>query len=118
MPLQSPRFVQNARLKSASENNPPLKQGESGEAVVILQLALIDLGADMPRSTRSGTRMPDGIFGPETQQRVSDFQRAGGLSVDGVAGRDTITELERQIIALIEQRAAEDAVQLHRPRLA
>jgi peptidoglycan hydrolase-like protein with peptidoglycan-binding domain len=105
MPLQSQRFLQNGRLRNASDNNPALRQGESGEAIVILQLALIDLGRAMPRSTRNGQRLPDGIFGPETLQAVKDFQKASGLVVDGVVGRATLAELERQIIDLINRKA-------------
>jgi peptidoglycan hydrolase-like protein with peptidoglycan-binding domain len=118
MPLQSPRFLQNARIKSASENKPPLKQGDVGEAVVILQLALIDLGNSMPKSTRNGKRMPDGIFGSETFQLVSDFQRTNGLAVDGVVGRDTLAELERQIVELIKRKAADEAAQVQRAKIS
>lgn len=114
MPLQSQRFLQNERLRNASENKPALRQGESGEAVVIVQLALIDLGHAMPRSTRSGRKLPDGIFGTETLQVVKDFQRDSGLAVDGVVGRDTLAELERQIIALIVGKAAAADRQLRR----
>jgi peptidoglycan hydrolase-like protein with peptidoglycan-binding domain len=118
MPVQSPRFLQNTRIKEASENKPPLKQGERGEAVVILQLALIDLGNPMPKSTRNGQGMPDGIFGPETFQLVGDFQRANGLAADGVVGHDTLAELDRQIIELITQRAAAATAQVQRAKVS
>ena len=112
MPLQSPRFLQNERLKNASENTPALRQGERGDAVVILQLALIDLGNQMPKSTKNGNSMPDGIFGQETFQIVSNFQRENGLVADGVAGRQTLIELERQIIELMNQRSAATALKV------
>lgn len=35
----------------------------------------------------------DGIFGPKTQARVSDFQRANGLFIDGVVGNATVGKL-------------------------
>ena len=112
MPLTSPRFQQNDRLVKASDNRPSLKQGESGEAVVILQLALIDLGESMPKSTKNGNALPDGIFGPETVQLVKNFQRANSLTVDGAVGRQTLIELERQIVELMNQKAAETAAKV------
>ena len=60
MSLQSLRFSRNSRLQQAASNSPALKQGERGEAVVILQLALVDLGFPMPISTGDGRKMPDG----------------------------------------------------------
>jgi peptidoglycan hydrolase-like protein with peptidoglycan-binding domain len=75
MALQSPRFGGNARLRQASENNPALSQGEQGEAVAIVQLALVDLGYSLPRTTAAGSTLPDGIFGPETLSAVIAFQR-------------------------------------------
>jgi peptidoglycan hydrolase-like protein with peptidoglycan-binding domain len=35
----------------------------------------------------------DGIFGLQTERAVRQFQRANNLSVDGVAGRETLTAL-------------------------
>ena len=118
MALGFPRFSQNARLQNASENKPPLKQGERGEAVVVLQLALIDLGASMPRSTKNNTVLPDGIFGLETFQAVSDFQRLNGLSVDGVAGQQTLAEIERQIVDLVNAGAVATAAKVTRRRFS
>jgi N-acetylmuramoyl-L-alanine amidase len=37
----------------------------------------------------------DGIFGPDTERAVEDFQRNSALTVDGVAGRDTLAALQR-----------------------
>lgn len=98
MALISPRFSANERLRKAAENTPPLKQGERGQAVAIVQLALIDLGFAMPNSTSGGRMMPDGIFGPETANRVRSFQMANGLVSDAVVGRLTMAALERAII--------------------
>ncbi len=93
MTLKSQRFAKNQRLQQAAVNSPPLTRGSSGEAVRILQQALIDLGLGMKLSTKkSGT--PDGIFGGETESRVWEFQARTGLGTDGIAGKDTMTKLD------------------------
>ena len=58
-----------------------------GDDVADLQLRLGSLGFDAGRA--------DGIFGPETERAVADFQRNAGLTSDGVAGQQTIAELVR-----------------------
>ncbi len=55
-----------------------LKEGSSGEAVRALQLKLKELGFF------SGTGT--GYFGPVTKSAVIAFQKAAGLSPDGIAG--------------------------------
>lgn len=58
-----------------------------GDDVSELQLMLGSLGFD--------TGWIDGIFGPETEDAVADFQRNAGLPVDGVAGPTTCATLLR-----------------------
>jgi len=58
-----------------------------GEDVAALQLRLGSLGFNAGRV--------DGIFGPNTQQALREFQRNTELVVDGVCARDTITQLNR-----------------------
>jgi N-acetylmuramoyl-L-alanine amidase len=58
-----------------------------GDDVADLQRRLGSLGFDAGRA--------DGIFGPETERAVADFQRNAGLTSDGVAGTHTIAELIR-----------------------
>lgn len=58
-----------------------------GDDVAELQLMLSSLGFD------SG--WIDGIFGPDTEVAVADFQRNAGLPVDGVAGPTTCANLTR-----------------------
>jgi peptidoglycan hydrolase-like protein with peptidoglycan-binding domain len=99
--LQTPRFNQNSRLAEASTNsNRPLAQGERGEAVAIVQLALFDLGYKLSVTTDGGHKLPDGVFGPETLEATRDFQQTNGLDVDGLAGPQTLGMLENKIIAL------------------
>jgi N-acetylmuramoyl-L-alanine amidase len=58
-----------------------------GDDVLDLQHRLNRLGFD------AGTE--DGIFGPDTQAAVEEFQRNVGLDVDGVAGPGTVEALRR-----------------------
>lgn len=93
MTFRSTAFRGVPRLHSAARNHPPLRAGERSDAEVVLQGALIDLGFRMPRSVdRDGT--PDGIYGRETVEAVRAFHRQRGLSVDGSAGRQTLTRLD------------------------
>jgi peptidoglycan hydrolase-like protein with peptidoglycan-binding domain len=92
MALVSPRFANSRRLQAASENSPPMRKGETGEAVQNLQQALIDVGFPMPVSTKAGS--PDGIYGDETVNTVYRFQAREGLQRDGIAGHDTFHRLD------------------------
>lgn len=56
-----------------------------GEDIAELQSRLNNLGFDAGK--------PDGIFGPNTERAVFDFQHNRGLAADGVAGPEVITEL-------------------------
>jgi murein L,D-transpeptidase YcbB/YkuD len=94
MPLTSLRFARDPRLQKASDNNPPMKRGETGEPVATVQRAFVDLGFDMPVTTGNGRKLADGIFGGETEQVVRQFQKINGLDVDGVVGRQTLKKLE------------------------
>lgn len=59
-----------------------LQKGSTGDEVKKLQTALGFTGKDV-----------DGIFGQKTQQAVRDYQKANGLSVDGIAGDQTLGKL-------------------------
>jgi peptidoglycan hydrolase-like protein with peptidoglycan-binding domain len=95
MALFSTRFRTNVRLQAASENNPPLRKSERGEAVALLQDALVEYGLPMPITTASGTKPADGIYGDETVKTVHEFQRREGLQKDGIAGRQTLQRLDQ-----------------------
>ncbi len=60
---------------------PMLRGDDIGE----LQTRLNNLGFDAGKA--------DGIFGPETQRAVVEFQHNRGLPEDGVAGPEVVTEL-------------------------
>lgn len=64
-----------------------LSRGSRGQEVRALQDAL-------NYQIRRGTPLKvDGIFGPKTEERVREFQRANGLVVDGIAGPNTQAQL-------------------------
>jgi peptidoglycan hydrolase-like protein with peptidoglycan-binding domain len=63
------------------EADGKLELGESGDAVLALQQRLSDLGYWLGE--------PDGTYGQLTRQAVMAFQKAEGLSRDGVAGPET-----------------------------
>ncbi len=87
-------YAANQRLQDAYDNNPPLRAGESGEAVSLLQQALLSDGILLPVSTQQGREPPDGAYGPETAAGVRQFQGHHGLTVDGVAGRETLGQID------------------------
>lgn len=67
-----------------------LKRGMKGEDVVELKKLLIDKGYHdgITINTKSSP-----TFGPATKKLVKQFQADNGLTVDGVAGKQTITTL-------------------------
>ena len=62
-----------------------LRRGSRGSQVTTLQKRLNTLGYN------AGTA--EGIFGGRTYNAVVAFQRANGLSVDGIVGRNTVAKL-------------------------
>jgi peptidoglycan hydrolase-like protein with peptidoglycan-binding domain len=93
-------FAACAGIVAAARDTPALRRGHWNASVRVLQGALIDLGFKLPRSLRkNGT--PDGIFGQETFDAVSRFQSDHGLTANGVAGRETIFELDRTMAAKV-----------------
>ncbi len=59
---------------------------QRGDDVSALQTALARLGFDPGRI--------DGVFGPDTERAVTEFQRNCGIEVDGVCGPFTVRALE------------------------
>ncbi len=71
-----------------------------GEDVAELQRRLNSLGFDAGKV--------DGIFGPDTQRAVLDFQHNRGTAEDGMAGQEVIEELE--LVQRATHKAGRDAV--------
>lgn len=68
--------------KAESSSGGALKEGAKGQEVRELQQRLQDLGYY--------TRTVDGTFGAGTTAALKDFQKANGLSTDGIAGPKTM----------------------------
>lgn len=87
------KFKNNKRLESAAQNNPPMRVGEIGLAVQLLQEGLIFLKYPLPRSTRKDGSM-DGVYGLETKGAIQAFQRKYLLRDDGSAGEKTLKRMD------------------------
>jgi len=72
---------------------PTIKYGDTGEAVRVLQKALIDL------RYFPANEVVDGIFGNNTKSKVKNFQRDQNIYVDGIVGPQTWKELYRALNA-------------------
>jgi hypothetical protein len=66
-----------------------LKPGDQGAAVKVLQRALAHLGYSPGKI--------DGQYGPSTVDAVTRFQRAGGLTADGILGPKTLRALSQAL---------------------
>lgn len=66
-------------------NRPTLRRGDRGSSVRYLQSLLRNQGYRIDI---------DGVFGPQTQDRVERFQRSRFISSDGVVGPETWAALE------------------------
>ncbi|WP_266075373.1 peptidoglycan hydrolase [Haladaptatus caseinilyticus] len=63
---------------------PARVRGDTGESVYSIQFLLEHHGYDLAH---------DGSYGPETESTVESFQSANGLTVDGMTGPNTWSEL-------------------------
>ena len=82
-------IVRNAPIAALTESYPgtTLRLGNSGNEVRYIQLRLNRIAKNYPSIPTIPN--PDGIFGPETDAAVREFQRIFGLTEDGIVGRAT-----------------------------
>lgn len=76
----------------AAAGHGSLKDGSHGEKVTALQTDLAKLGFT---DAHGRALHPDGDFGPGTKAAVEKFQRAHGLTADGVAGPKTLDAVQK-----------------------
>jgi peptidoglycan hydrolase-like protein with peptidoglycan-binding domain len=94
--LQSKRLSSQPQLVRAT-SAAPLARGAKGDGVATAQGVLVDLGYNLPHTMAQGA--PDGIFGPETDAAVKQFQLSHGLKPDGYVGPLTLAAMDRLILA-------------------
>ena len=94
MALSSPRFRWSNRLQQVELNNPPMRHGEKGQAVRLIQQCMIDLSINPMTNSIKRYGSPDGIYGRETKVAVDSYQTSKRLSSDGVVGQNTMRALD------------------------
>lgn len=77
----------NKFTESVSVILPVLKKGSYGNAVKSLQILLDSKGFNL------GAYGIDGDFGSDTEYAVKQFQKKYSIDIDGIAGKDTWTNL-------------------------
>ena len=74
--------ITTGKVLTIASTVPYLKSGDKSEAVRVMQNVLIFLGFSC------GTSGADGSFGPATLKAVKAYQKAVGITQDGICGRD------------------------------
>ncbi len=84
-----PKYPVKSSANSSDVNIslPTVRKGDSGNAVKILQLVLVAYEYNI------GKYGADGDFGSDTESAVKQFQKNSGISVDGIVGENTWSEL-------------------------
>ena len=75
-------------VPSTNSDNSSLKKGSKGDKVKELQTKLNKVGNNL---------VVDGSFGSATEKAVKEFQKKYNLTVDGIAGPNTIKKLDEVI---------------------
>lgn len=93
-------IVSDAKVQSIEESYPgfPLKSGDAGNDVTILQNELNRISGNYPAIPR----IPEanGIFDINTEKSVSEFQRAFDLPVTGIVNKATWYAIKRYYVAV------------------
>ena len=74
--------ITTGKVLTIASTVPYLKSGDKSEAVRVMQNVLIFLGFSC------GTSGADGSFGPATLKAVKAYQKAVGITQDGICGKD------------------------------
>lgn len=83
---------QATRNKISQVLNPPYQNGDRGEPIVKLKTDLVKLGF-------ASWKNPSQIYGTVTANVVKEFQKANKLTVDGIAGLNTLDKIEELLIS-------------------
>ena len=81
-------IVRTTNIQDIPQSYPgsPLRRGDSGKYVRIIQRQLTRIAKDYPFFGKPGV---DGVFGEATEKVVKAFQKQFNLAQDGVVGRST-----------------------------
>lgn len=74
--------ITTGKILTIASTVPYLKSGDKNEAVKVMQTVLVYLGFSC------GTSGADGSFGPATVKAVKAYQKAVGITQDGICGKD------------------------------
>ena len=88
-------LVQDAPIMGITESYPgiALRPGTSGNEIRRIQVRLNRISRNYPSIPK--IPVTDGIYGPDTEAAVREFQRIFGLTEDGIIGRSTWYAIER-----------------------
>lgn len=94
-------IVNDAPIQNIVSSYPgtPLRQGDSGANVVVIQVSLNRISQSYPAIPK--VNPVDGIFGPVTTSAVRKFQEVFGLTVDGIVGKATWYQLVKLYVAVL-----------------
>lgn len=94
-------IVTDAPIRGINESYPgyPIRRGDSGVYVQIIQVMLNRISNDYPAIPK--VQPIDAIFGENTEAAVRKFQEIFNLTVDGVVGRATWYEMVYLYVGLL-----------------
>lgn len=94
-------IVTNAPIRGINESYPgyPIRRGDSGVYVQIIQVMLNRISNDYPAIPK--VQPIDAIFGENTEAAVRKFQEIFNLTVDGIVGRATWYEMVYLYVGLL-----------------
>ena len=95
-------LVSDAPIQGQTESYPgtPLKFGSAGPFVSVVQVSLNRIRQNYPAIPRIDRT--DGIYGPQTEAAVREFQRIFSLTNDGIVGRATWYQIIRVYVAVLQ----------------
>ena len=93
-------LVENTPISDIQTLYPgyPLRRGDSGDAVTVIQRELNTIARNYPAIPRVTA---DGVFGESTERSVRTFQQIFGLTPDGVVGQGTWNKLVMLYVGIL-----------------
>lgn len=95
-------IVTDAPIQGVTESYPgtPLQIGSTGPFVTVIQTSLNRIGQNYPAIPKINP--VDGVFGPQTEAAVRQFQQIFSLQQDGIVGRATWYQIIRIYVAVLK----------------